>query len=242
MTRLSRHHSIETHGGLSVMKSILSIFGVAALAASSAPAMAQTVAQTTDDAEVDVIGNAEAICSLPTSWTFVSAAGGANGGQFSGNTWTIPSTVLASPDGTAVNTTTGYAIRVRGAAMCNTSHEIMITSQNGGLVNTTYAGASPPPLPSGFTWKRDMVYSAQWQDDVTPGTSNNPTPIGANGWGIVNWMPQSAGASDTYLHTIQPPGNRNFDVKMSVRRNGASGPLLAGLYQDVITVTLQPLS
>src|SRR3546814_7448159 len=77
----------------------------------------------------------------------------------------------------------------RGAAMCNTSHEIMITSQNGGLVNTTYAGASPPPLPAGFTWKRNMVYSAQWQDDVTPGTSNNPTPIGANGWGIVNWMP-----------------------------------------------------
>src|SRR3546814_2324325 len=87
-----------------------------------------------------------------------------------------------------------------------------------------------------------MVYSAQWQDDVTPGTSNNPTPIGANGWGIVNWMPQSAGASDTYIHTVQPPGNRNFDVKMSVRRDGASGPLLAGLYQDVITVTLQPLS
>src|SRR3546814_1290700 len=50
--------------------------------------------------------------------------------------------------------------------MCNTSHEIMITSQNGGLVNTTYAGASPPPLPAGFTWKRNMVYSAQWQDDV----------------------------------------------------------------------------
>src|SRR3546814_5321185 len=69
MTRLSRHHSIETHGGLSVMKSILSLFGVAALAASSAPALAQTVAQTTDDAAVDVIGNAEAICSLPTSWT-----------------------------------------------------------------------------------------------------------------------------------------------------------------------------
>src|SRR3546814_15649312 len=79
-----------------------------------------------------------------------------------------------------------------------------------------------------------MVYSAQWQDDVTPGTSNNPTPIGANGWGIVNWMPQSAGASDTYIHTVQPPGNRNFDVKMSVRRDGASGPLLDGLYQDVI--------
>src|SRR3546814_6210312 len=95
-TTLFRSHSIETHGGLSVMKSILSLFGVAALAASSAPALAQTVAQTTDDAAVDVIGTAEAICSLPTSWTFISAAGPANAGHFSGNTWTIPSTALAS--------------------------------------------------------------------------------------------------------------------------------------------------
>src|SRR3546814_11314516 len=106
--------------------------------------------------------------------------------------------------------------------MCNTSHEIMITSQNGGLVNTTYAEASPPPLPAGFTWKRNMVYSAQWQDDVTPGTSYHPTPIGANGWGIVTWMPHSAGASDTDIHPVQSPGNTNFVVQISVRRNGRS--------------------
>src|SRR3546814_20915389 len=60
MTRLSRHHSIETHGGLSVMKSILSLFGVAALAASSAPALAQTVAQPTDAPAVHRIGQAKA--------------------------------------------------------------------------------------------------------------------------------------------------------------------------------------
>src|SRR3546814_11850126 len=97
--------------------------------------------------------------------------------------------------------------------MCNTSHEIMITSQNGGLVNTTYAGASPPPLPAGFTWKRNMVSSAQWQDDVTPGTSNNPTPIGANGSGLANWMPPSAGASAPYIPPVQPPANRTLNRK-----------------------------
>src|SRR3546814_20127631 len=73
MTRLSRHHSIETHGGLSVMKSILSLFGVAALAASSAPALAPTVAPTTDAAAVDVLRNAAAISRLPTGWTSIPA-------------------------------------------------------------------------------------------------------------------------------------------------------------------------
>src|SRR3546814_10765684 len=101
------------------MKSILSLVGVAALAASSAPALAQTVAKTTDDAAVDVIGNAEAICSLPTSWTFISAAGPANAGQFSGNTWTIPSTALASPDRSEEHTSELQSLmRISYAVFC----------------------------------------------------------------------------------------------------------------------------
>src|SRR3546814_7769441 len=116
MTRLSRHHSIETHGGLSVMKSILSLFGVAALAASSAPALAQTVAQTTDDAAVDVIGNADAICRLPPSCTFISAAGPANAGHFYFTTWAIQPTTLARTEGTALYPTSASSSAKHTAA------------------------------------------------------------------------------------------------------------------------------
>src|SRR3546814_12753104 len=84
MTRLSRHHSIETHGGLSVLKFILSLFVVAALAASSAPAPAPPVAHSTDDAELHALGTAEAFCSLPTSWTFITPPGPAPAGQQTG--------------------------------------------------------------------------------------------------------------------------------------------------------------
>jgi len=219
MTRSPHHRFIETHGGLSVMKSILFLSG-AALAMWAMPAMAQT--QTSDSADVDITGNAEPACSLPTSWNFVSAANGANGGQFANNIWTIPPTALADASGTAV-VSPGYAIRIRGAAMCNTSHEIRITSQYGGLVNATYRQSPPPALPQGFTFKRDMLYSAHWKD---------------NNEGIINWRPQSAGDSTTHDYIV-PPGNSDFDIKMSVQRDAASGPLLAGTYQDIIIVTLE---
>lgn len=240
MTRSARHLFIETHGGLSVMKSILSLFGVAALAVSATPALAQT---TTDDANVDVIGNAPPICSLPTTWTAVSWTGGASSGQFTGNTWTIPANVLANPNGNGVVTSTEYAIRIRGEAMCNTSHRITLTSQNGGLVNEAYTG-SPPPAPIGFTWKRRMIYNAQWQNDSGPGTGSPVPPAkGIQNWGVINFVPTAAGTSEVYTHDNKaPPGERNFDIRMGVLREATSGPLLAGLYQDVITVTLEPLS
>ena len=235
MTRSMRPLSFEIHGGLSVMKSILSLFGAAALTAFATPAFAQD-----GSADVDVVGDAEAICTLPTSWSFVSAAGGAGGSQFAGNTWTIPASVLADAAGIGTVTSTEYAIRVRGAAMCNTGFTITLRSQNGGIVNTTYAGSTPPPPPAGFTWRRRMTYSANWQNDVTPGTSNNPPAIGAHNWGVVNFIPNAAGDSRSYTHEAQPPGIRNFDIRMGVLREATSGPLLAGLYQDVITVDLTP--
>jgi hypothetical protein len=219
------------------MKSILSLFGVVALTGIAAPALAQD-----DSASVDVIGNAEAICTLPTNWTRVSSAGTAASSQFEGNTWTIPAAALANSAGIGTQTNDEYAIRVRGAAMCNTGFKITLRSQNGGLVNATYAGATPPPPPSGFTWKRRMTYNANWQNDVTPGTSANPPAIGANNWGVVNFIPQSAGDSRTYSHNnTAPPGIRNFDIRMGVLREATSGPLLAGLYQDIITVDLTTL-
>jgi hypothetical protein len=217
------------------MKSILSLFGAAALTALATPALAA------NPQSVDVIGNAQAICTLPTSWSFVSAAGGAGGGQFSGNTWTIPASALADAAGIATNTNAEYAIRVRGEAMCNTGFEITLRSENGGLVNTTYTGATPPQPPAGFTWKRKMIYNANWQNDITPGTSVNPPAIGASNWGVVNFIPTAPGDSDSYDHGNKaPPGIRNFDIRMGVIRDAGQGPLLRGDYQDVITIDLTP--
>ncbi len=215
------------------MKSILSLFGAAALTAFATPALAE------NPTIMPVIGNAQAICTLPTSWTFVSSAG-ATGAQFSGNVWTIPAAALANAAAAPTATTAEYAIRVRGEAMCNTGFTITLRSENGGLVNTSYTGATPPTPPAGFTWKRRMTYNANWQNDITPGTSVNPPAIGASNWGVVNFVPTEPGDSDSYDHMNRPPpGIRSFDIRMGVLRD-AGGPLLRGDYQDVITVDLTP--
>ena len=222
------------------MKSVLSLFCAATLTAFATPAWAQNDSGD-NSANVDVIGNAEPICTLPTSWNFVSAAGGAAGSQFSNGVWSIPASVLADNTATGTVTSTEYAIRVRGAAMCNTSFALQVTSQNGGLVNTSYAGDSPPEPPQGFTWKRKMTYNAHWQNDTTPGTTTPPAQIGATNWGVTNFIPQNAGNSKSYTHSGAPPGIRNFDVRMGVIRDATSGPLLRGIYKDVIQIDLTAL-
>ncbi len=195
------------------MKSIL-ILGVAALATLATPAMAQ------DTASVDIIGSAEAFCSLPSSWQFASSTTNVSASQFSGNTWTIPSALVADTAGNAVQSTAEVAIRVRGQAACNTTHTITMTSLNGGLVH----GASSSNPPNGFERMRRMTYNANWRDKQ---------------WGIFNFVPSAAGDSRTYDHGSRiPPGIRDFDVRMGLLRDPTNAPMLAGTYTDQLTITI----
>lgn len=195
------------------MKSIL-ILGVAALATLATPAGAQ------DSASVDVIGTAEAFCSLPSAWQFASSTNNVSSSQFSGNTWTIPSTLLADTSGNGIVSSAEVAIRVRGQAACNTTHTITVSSSNGGLAHA--ASVSAPP--AGFTRKRRMTYNANWRDQ---------------NWGVINFIPSAPGDSRTYNHgSTVPPGNREFDVRMGLLREPTSGPMLAGAYTDQLTITI----
>lgn len=195
------------------MKSILIIAG-AALATYAVPTMAQ------DSASVDVIGTAEAFCSLPSSWQVASSTNNVSASQFSGNTWTIPPTLLADSSGNAVQSTAEVAIRVRGQAVCNTTHTITLTSSNGGLAHD----ASTANPPGGFVRTRRMTYNANWRDQ---------------NWGVFNWVPSAPGGSISYDHGSRvPPGIRDFDIRMGLLRDPTNAPMLAGSYTDQLTITI----
>jgi hypothetical protein len=198
-----------------VMKSMLSILGTAALATFATPALAQS------NASVDVTGTAEAFCTLPTNWQFASSTNNVSSSQFSGNTWTIPSSLFVNSSGVGINSSAEVAIRVRGQGACNTSHSITLQSTNGGLTHAASVGNTPPP---GFEFHRRMAYNANWRD---------------TSWGIFNWTPTTAGASTTYDHGVRPaPGLRDFDVRMELYRDPTTAPMLAGAYNDNLIITI----
>ncbi len=198
-------------------KSIFTL-AAAAMAALASPAAAQPAAQ--DQQTIEIVGTAEAFCTLPDTWTFASSTSNVSSSQFSGNTWTIPAALIATSNGNAVVSTAEVAIRVRGQAACNTSHIITLTSANGGLAH----GASASNPPAGFTRLRRMTYNANWKD---------------KSWGIFNWIPSSPGASTSYNHGAQvPPGNHEFDIRMGLLRDPTGSPMVAGTYSDQLIVTI----
>lgn len=204
-----------SHEGMSVMKHIIRALGAAALMAATTPALAAD-----DSTPIDIVGYAEAFCSLPTTWTFVSSTANVNSSQFAGTTWTIPSNLLADAEGNGIVSTAEVAIRVRGQAICNTTHTITLTSQNGGLANEDTL-SSPPP---GFENKRRMIYNANWRD---------------KNWGVLNWTPQAPGDSKSYDHgSSAPPGIHDFDVRMGLLRDPTAGPMVAGTYTDQLVITI----
>lgn len=202
--------------GMPVMKHILRALSAVALMASAAPALAAD-----DSTPIDIIGTAEAFCSLPTTWQYVSSTSNVNASQFAGTTWTIPSTLLADAEGNGIVSATDVAIRVRGQAICNTTHTITLTSQNGGLANEDTL-TSPPP---GFENSRRMIYNANWRDKP--------------GWGVFNWTPQAPGDTTSYDHGSKaPPGIHDFDVRMGLLRDPTAGPMVAGTYTDQLVITI----
>jgi hypothetical protein len=201
-----------------MMKTFLLALATATLAAVATPAAAQAQAQ--DDTTIDIIGTAEAFCTLPDNWQFVSSSSNVSSSQFSGHTWTIPAALVADTSGNAVTSTAAVEIRIRGQAACNTTHIITLTSSNGGLAQAASAG-NPP---AGFTRLRRMTYDANWRD---------------TDWGIFNWIPSAPGGSTSYDHGARvPPGNHEFDIRMGLLREPTNSPMLAGTYTDQLTVTI----
>ena len=185
---------------------------------------------------VDMTGTAEAECHLPNTWQFISANNLPGGNFTSGtNTWNIPSALVADANGMASGGgSSDVAIRLRGTSFCNTAHTISLTSQNGGLV----AAAAPV---AGFANRRTMKYDAYWSD--------GGNAFGGNSRSVQNFYPTTPGQSATATYTIvdgvPPPGNRTFDIRMGLMRNTPNipaQPMLSGTYQDVLTVTLTPVS
>ena len=206
------------------MKTLISITAAALAIASAGAVQAQ-------DSEVAVAGTAEASCTLPDSWSFVSQNGGASGANFSGTTWTIPEAALAGP-GAIPTAGAEYAIRVRGAGFCNASHTIRLQSTRGGLVN----GDPTEAAPAGFAKRRSLKYSAHWSGN---GGSNNSNPFGP----AIEFTPnapgqQSGTANYVVSGALAPPGNRAFDIRLGMQRGPLAAPLIAGSYSDSVTVTI----
>jgi hypothetical protein len=200
------------------MKKLILALAATTLTAVATPAAAQSSPQ--DDTTIQIIGTAEAFCTLPDSWQFASSTSNVSSSQFSGHTWTIPAALVATSAGNAVVSTAEVAIRVRGQAACNTTHIITLTSTNGGLAHA--ASASNPP--GGFTRLRRMKYDANWTGET---------------WGIFNWIPSAPGESITYNHGARvPPGNHQFDIRMGLLRDPTNSPMVAGTYTDQLVVTI----
>jgi len=209
------------------MKLIASLaLGALALTAAGAVSAQETVNMT---------GTAEAECHLPNTWQYVSNNNLPGGNFTSGsNTWNIPSNLVTDANGMSNGSgQADVAIRIRGTSFCNTAHTIVLTSQNGGLVSA----AAPV---AGFANRRTMRYDAYW--------SQGGSPFGGSSRAVENFFPTTAGQSAQATYTIAngapPPGNRTFDIRMGLQRNAPnipSQPMLAGAYQDVITVTLTPI-
>lgn len=222
MTRSNKQRLEATHG-----KILMTAAATAVVLLGAGAALAQ-------DQSVVVEGTAPAICSLPNSWAFVSGAAGASGGTFSGTTWTIPEGVLAGPESFA---TTGgeYAIRIRGAGFCNTSHTINLRSQNGGLV----AGDPTTPPPGGFAKRRALTYEAYWSDG---GAGASTVRFGPRAIMTATTPAQEANASYVVSGSLAPPGHRAFDLRIGMNRGALAAPLIAGDYTDTVIVTLSPTS
>lgn len=228
---MSMHSSISRASqpiGGKTMKTIASLaLGAIALAVAGAASAQETI---------DMTGTAEAECHLPTSWQYISNNNLPGGNFTSGtNTWNIPSSLLTDANGQSNGSgQSDVAIRIRGTSFCNTAHTIVLTSQNGGLV----AAAAPV---AGFANRRTMKYDAYWSD--------GGNAFGGAGRSVQNFLPTSPGQSATATYTIAtgapPPGNRTFDIRMGLQRNAPNipaQPMLSGAYQDVLTVTLTPIS
>lgn len=210
------------------MKTMITIAAVAALLAAAGTAAAQT------PQSIPIEGSAEAVCTLPAVFAFHSANAGANSGQFSGTTWTIPPSALAGAGG---NATTGleYAIRVRGQGFCNTSHTITVSSANGGLA----AAGGTAPAPNGFANRRPLRYEAYW---VASGNAAASVPLGPKAQIVASTPGQQNVANYVVSSSLAPPGNRNFDLRIGMDRGPLATPLIAGVYNDTVTVTLSPTS
>lgn len=210
------------------MKTLISLAGAMAVLGLAGVAAAQ------DSSNVDMTGTAEARCTLPVSYTFVSGNAGANGGQFSYQVWNIPQSALVESNGMPV-AGPGYAIRVRGQGFCNTSHTISVESARGGLAQGNQ-GDTPP---AGFSNRRDMIYRAYWSNGAPGGSAG---PVGPS----ADVTASAPGAQNTVNYTVSgvlpPPGHHVFDVVMSLQRPASATPLVAGYYWDVLTVTLSPTS
>lgn len=199
------------------------VIGLAATAAALALAPAASAEN------INLTGNAQAICSLPDAWETRTNIGGSLG-TFVGTTWTIPSTGFATAAGLP-NVTGEIALRITGPAYCNTPHTISLTSANGFMTNTSAA-----PVPNGFSNRRQVKYDAHWADDSLTGTARRVGP------GIVDWIPTAPGQSKQAVWAGAIPGQANFDIRLSVRRTDGTPdvPLVAGDYSDTVTVTVSP--
>ena len=214
-----------------IMKTIVGAIAAVAVVGAAPAAFAQ------DDVQIE--GQAEALCTLPTAWTYVTGTGGAGSSQFDGTTWSITPSHFADAEGDAV-VSGELAIRIRGDGFCNTSHTIQLTSLRGGLAAGAIADPGPGVAPAGFANRRNLRYEAYWSA-YPLGNSNNGA-FGAQASLNASSPGQTTSAAYVVSGTRAPPGNRAFDIRIGMPRGALSAPLVGGVYSDQVTVTLSPSS
>lgn len=165
----------------------------------------------------DVTGSAPQVCAVQEPQ--LAAAATINIRSLSGNSLQIEDLV----DSQTLSTKAASA-EVSFDAVCTFPHRIVMQSQNNGLWRNSASGVTRPP---GFADGVPYTAVLNWGDttdqldaDATSrGSTQQVTPIGNAVVGAL---------------TI------DFSVQPGASNLAANSPLLAGIYSDILTVTLEP--
>ena len=185
---------------------------IAALAVSMACAAAPAAAQ--QQATVNVVGEAELLCTLGQP----SQGSGAltNFDTPSGSVFGI--THLTDPD---TLSTRAANITLTMDAMCNSIHRVVITSDNNGLWRDG-VGAAPSGFASAVPYTANLV----WAEQQHPLTAEALDRLAVEEQMLV-------GQPNTGAMLIE------FSIISGATNAGIGAPLLAGEYSDVLRITVE---
>jgi hypothetical protein len=169
--------------------------------------------QAPQPAVIDVTGAADELCALAAPQ--VNIGGASNIGSVSGSTVTIAE---LSDDQTLSSKATDFDVSF--AAMCNFDHKVTISSDRGGLwlqgATTAPSGfANAVPYQADFTWAGET--GALSVNAASEGEIDRPLIVNKPAFG------------DIVIH---------FHVDQGATNAGSGAPLVAGVYEDILRVTL----
>lgn len=192
----------------SSINSGLSVVALAAATGLAAPATAQQ-AQT-----VTLLGQADRVCTL--SAPELGSGPIENFAVPSGGVYTVQE--LADPN---TLTTRAASLTLNMAAMCNSVHRIVVTSENSGLWRQ---GA--PSSAIGFGTAVPYRLDLSWADE-NPSMIADAATRQAREWQLLVGRPNAGGIEMT------------FEIQAGATNAGTGAPMVSGGYSDVVTVSVE---